>query len=158
MRRSHAGFTFIELMMTLAILAVLVMISVPLAQLSVQRERERDLRTALHQIRDAIDAYKRTSEQGRIALKVGDSGYPKRLEDLVEGIPDQKSLTKQNIFFLRRLPRDPFSSDENLAAADTWGKRAYASPPEDPAEGDDVYDVYSRSELIGLNSVPLKQW
>ncbi|HEY6898240.1 MAG TPA: type II secretion system protein [Rhodocyclaceae bacterium] len=156
--RRQYGFTFIELMMTLALLGVLALITVPMAQVAAQRGKERELRIALTQIRDAIDAYKKAVDQGRIAQKVGDLGYPKRLEDLVEGVADQKTPTKQSIYFLRRLPRDPFAPDTQTEAADTWGKRAYASPPDDPMEGDDVFDVYSRSELLGLNAVPLKQW
>lgn len=158
-RRAHcSGFTFIELMMTLAILGVLLLMAAPMAQVANQRQKEADLRSALAQIRDAIDAYRRAADQGRIPLKVGDSGYPKRLEDLVEGIPDQKQPNHQNMYFLRHLPRDPFSQDERASAADTWGKRCYASPPDDPAEGDDVFDVYTKTDLVGLNGVPLKQW
>lgn len=155
---TNKGFTFIELMMSLAILAVLALIAVPTAQLYAQRSKERELRLALTQIREGIDAYKRASEQGRIAMKLGDSGYPKKLQDLAEGVPDQKSPNKQLIYFLRRLPRDPFCPDIQLQPEDTWGKRSYASPPDDPAEGDDVFDVYSRSGAIGLNSIPLNKW
>lgn len=142
----------------MAIMATLVLVAVPLAKVTIQREKERELRRALIEIREGLDAYKRAAEQGRIQLKVGESGYPKRLEDLVEGVPDQRSPTKKNIYFLRRLPRDPFYPDENAVPADTWAKRSYASPPDDPSEGDDIFDVASRSETIGLNGVPLKHW
>jgi general secretion pathway protein G len=152
------GFTFIELMFTLAILSVLVLVAMPLAQLTVQRERERELRSALMQIRDAIDAYKRAADQGRIVLKVGESGYPKTLEELVEGVPDQRSPTRQNLYFLRRLPRNPLVADQNMSASETWGKRSYASPPDDPSEGADVFDVHSSSEATGLNGVPYREW
>jgi len=152
------GFTFIELMITLAILGVLLLMAAPMAQVSAQRQREAELRTALGQIREAIDAYKRATDQGRIAMKIGDSGYPKRLEDLVDGVVDQKSPARQNMYFLRHLPRDPFTEDDRISAAETWGKRSYASPPDDPAEGDDVFDVYTKSDMVGLNGVPLKQW
>jgi len=152
------GFTFIELMVTLAIMGVLLLVAAPLAQVAVQREKERDLRSALAQIREAIDNYKRTVEQGRIMLKPGDSGYPRTLDDLVGGIPDQRSPTKQMIYILRRLPPDPFYPDPNAKASDTWGLRSYASPPEEPAEGDDVFDIYSKSDKKGLNGVPYKLW
>jgi len=152
------GFSFLELMITLAIMATLVMVATPMAQLAVQRDKERTLRNALIEIREGIDAYKRASDQGRIVRKVGDSGYPKTLDDLVEGVPDQRSPTKQNIYFLRRLPRDPFYPDQTAPPAETWFARTYSSPPDAPAEGDDVFDVTSRSEKIGLNNVPLKQW
>jgi general secretion pathway protein G len=152
------GFTFIELMITLAIMATLAMVAVPMAQVAVQREKERTLRASLIEIREAIDAYKKAADAGRIKLGLGDSGYPKKLEELVEGVPDERSTTRQNMYFLRRMPRDPFSNRGEQHAADSWNKRAYASPPDNPSEGSDVFDVSSRSELLGLNGVPLKQW
>lgn len=152
------GFTFIELMMTLAIMGVLVLVAVPLAQLSVQRDRERDLRLALAQIREGLDAYKRAHEQGRIASSLGDSGYPKRLEDLVEGMADQKSPTRQPLYFMRALPADPMHPDPSAPPAETWGLRSYASSADDPSPGEDVFDVYSLSDKVGLNGVPYRRW
>lgn len=152
------GFTFIELLMTLAIMSVLAMVSVPLAQLAAQRAKEQELRTALADIRRALDAHKRAAETGRIELKVGESGYPRTLGDLVEGVPDQRSPTRQRIYFLRALPRDPLHPDPATPAERTWATRSYASPPDDPQEGDDVFDVRSRSEALGLNGVPYRQW
>lgn len=154
----EGGFTFIELIITLAIMAILVTVSVPLSQVAVQRERERELRTALAQIREGLDAYKRAAEQGRVALKLGESGYPRTLDDLIEGVPDQRSPTKQKIYFMRHLPRDPFFADTNVKPSETWGLRSYASPPDEPNEGDDVFDVYSKSDKQGLNGVPYKLW
>lgn len=157
-RAAQAGFTFIELMVTLAIMAVLVVVSVPLGQVAVQRAKERDLRMALSQIREAIDAYKRGSEQGQIAVAVGESGYPKTLEQLVEGVVDQRSPAKGRLYFLRRVPRDPFEPNPDIPDARTWGLRSYASPPDEPAEGADVFDVYSRSAKSGLDGVPHRRW
>ena len=154
----HQGFTFIELMITLAIMATLATVAVPMAQVALQRAKEQQLRSALIEIREAIDAYKRASDNGRIKLSLGASGYPKKLEELVEGVPDQRSPSKQNIYFLRRLPRDPFQPREAGSDADSWSKRAYASPPDNPSEGEDVFDVASRSTKAGLNGVPLNQW
>ncbi|WFR79229.1 type II secretion system protein [Janthinobacterium rivuli] len=152
------GFTFIELMITLAIMATLATVAVPMAQVALQRSKEQQLRSALIEMREAIDAYKRASDNGRIKLSLGASGYPKKLDELVEGVPDQRSPSKQNIYFLRRLPRDPFQPGEEGSAADSWSKRAYASPPDNPSEGEDVFDVASRSTKVGLNGVPLNQW
>lgn len=152
------GFTFIELMITLAIMATLATVAVPMAQVALQRAKEQQLRSALIEIREAIDAYKRASDNGRIKLSLGASGYPKKLDELVEGVPDQRSVSKQNIYFLRRLPRDPFQPREDGSAADSWSKRTYASPPDNPSEGEDVFDVASRSTKAGLNGVPLNQW
>lgn len=159
--RTHsrpAGFTFVELMITLAIMAVLVTVAVPMAQLAVQRHKEHELREALAQIRDALDAYKRASDQGRIVTRLGESGYPKSLADLVEGVDDQRSPAKKKLYFLRRLPADPLNTNSNDKPEQTWGLRSYASSPDDPSEGEDIFDVYSRSEKLGLNGVPYRQW
>jgi general secretion pathway protein G len=157
-RHDQFGFTFVELVMTLAILGVLVLVSVPMAQVTLQRQKEHELRSALAEIREAIDAYKRAAEQGRILQKIGDNGYPARLEELVEGVVDQRSVLRQPLYFLRRLPADPFYSGSPTDPANTWGLRSYASSPEDPRPGRDVFDVYSASEKIGLNGVPYWKW
>jgi general secretion pathway protein G len=156
-RSAPGGFTLIELMIVVAILAVLAVGAVPLGELAVQRTREQDLRLALRQIRTAIDAYKKAADDGRVERKADESGYPRRLVDLVNGMPDIKTPDKKLIRFLRRIPRDPFAPAE-LAAEETWGLRSYASPPSSPAPGADVYDVYSRREGVGLNGVPYRQW
>ncbi|MDR1367334.1 MAG: type II secretion system GspH family protein [Candidatus Accumulibacter sp.] len=154
----NRGFTFIELMMTLAIMGVLALVSVPMVELSIQREKEKELRAALIQIREALDAYKRATEQGQIAWRAGESGYPKRLGVLVEGVPDMKSPKRQKIYFLRRFPRDPMNPDADLKPEETWGKRSYRSPPDKPEEGEDVFDVFSLSDAAGLNGAPYREW
>lgn len=157
-RRAAAGFTLIELLVTLAILGVLASMTVPVAQVMRQREREQELREALHEIRAALDAYKLAGKDGRVPVENGGSGYPPKLSVLVDGVKDQTDPKGRKIYFLRRMPRDPMNHDAQLDAADTWGKRAYASEPDEPEQGDDVYDVYSLSPGIGLNGIPYRKW
>ena len=154
----RAGFTLIELLVTLAILGVLGTLVLPVTQVTVQRRQEQELRRSLREIRQAIDAYKKAYDDGRMVKVVDGNGYPKKLEVLVEGVPDLRSPKHSKIFFLRRVPRDPFNPDASLSDAQTWGKRSYASEAEEPREGDDVYDVYSTSAKIGLNDVPYRKW
>ena len=156
--KADGGFSLVELTVVVAIMAVLASSAVPLYELHVKREKEHELRVGLRQIREALDAYKRAIQDGRIARKADESEYPRKLEDLVTGIPDIKDPEKRKIYFLRRLPRDPMSEDESLSAAETWGKRAYESPPDNPQEGDDVFDIFSRSQNIGLNGIPYDKW
>ena len=152
------GFTLIELLVTLAILALLGTLILPVTQITVQRKQEQELRRALRDIRHGIDAYKKAYDEGRIAKSLNSTGYPKSLELLVEGVPDLRSPKRAKLYFLRRVPRDPFGDDSQLADAETWGKRSYASEATDPQEGEDVYDVYSKSDRSGLNDIPYKKW
>jgi len=152
------GFTLIEMVITVAIVGILASAALPLTELSVKRAKEQQLQEALRQIRTALDDYKLVADDGRIARSDLETGYPKSLALLVDGVSDQKSPDRKKIYFLRRLPRDPFATDAALPAAQTWGKRAYASPPDAPREGDDVYDVYSLSSGLGINGVRYRDW
>lgn len=153
------GFTLIELIMTVAIIGLLATVTLPLAELSVQHGKEQELRLALREIREELDAYKQAVEDGRIIRSAEKSAYPASLQVLVDGKPDAKDPTNKNkIYFLRRIPRDPMAADSSLLDIDTWGKRSYESPADDPQEGDNVFDVYSLSPGTGMNGIPYKNW
>lgn len=156
--RRERGFTFIELVITAAILGVLAAAAMPMIELSLQRGKEQELRLALRQMREAIDAYKKAADEGKIARQADESGYPRRLEDLSAGVEDLKHPGKRKIYFLRRLPADPMFEGQAEAAAETWGKRSYESSPDAPKEGRDVFDVYSLSKRKGLNGIAYDQW
>jgi len=157
-RKSHAGFTLIELVITVAIVGLLASAAVPLASMAMQREKETELRAALRDIRSAIDAYREAADQGRIMVSADSSHYPPDLKSLYAGVEDATKPEKTLIYFMRRLPRDPFFPDGAAAADETWGLRSYESPPDNPQAGDDVYDVYSLSKSKGLNGVPYHDW
>ena len=156
--RASRGFTLIELVVTVAIVGLLAGIAVPTVQLVVQRSNEQQLRAALGDIRRGIDAYKQAFDDGRMLKSADASGYPPSLRVLVEGVDDAKSAQKRKIYFLRRIPRYPMSLDTSSSPDQTWGVRGYDSDADDPREGRDVFDVYSKSRGIGLNHVPHKQW
>ena len=145
------GFTLIELLITVAIVALLASIAAPLAEVTVQRGKEKELRETLRQIRSAIDAYKRAIDEGAIERAADASGYPPTLATLVDGVPDKRKPDGPKIYFLRRVPADPMSGEE-------WGLRSYASSASEPQPGKDVYDVFSKSDGTGLNGVPYRQW
>lgn len=152
------GFSLVELLVVVAIVSVLSTIGLPLAELSHKRAQEEELRVALRQIRFALDEYKTAVNDGHVLKREGDSGYPPDLATLVRGVPDAKSPQGRRLYFLRRIPRDPFASTSVLSADDTWALRSYASPADSPAPGRDVYDVYSKSTLTGLNGVRYRDW
>jgi len=154
----HRGFTLVEIVITVAIVGLLATAVFPLAELGVRRTREQELREALWSIRQALDAYKDAAEAGRLERKVGDSGYPPTLEVLVDGVVDIKSPDGSKIYFLRRLPRDPFYPDQTVAAADTWALRSYESEPTDPQPGKDVFDVHSMSTRMAIDGTAYASW
>jgi general secretion pathway protein G len=156
--RTPLGFTLMEVLVSVAIVSTLALVAVPLSEITVQRTKEAELRRALREIRDAIDAYKLASDEGRILRSPEQSGYPPSLTALVEGIPDTITSTKR--YFMRRIPHDPFypESDTSPPPERTWGLRSYQSPLQDPKPGKDVFDIYSLSRRTGLNGIPLREW
>ncbi|MEQ1686114.1 MAG: prepilin-type N-terminal cleavage/methylation domain-containing protein [Burkholderiaceae bacterium] len=152
------GFTLIELVVTLALLGLLALLAAPVAESAVQRSREQALHRALRDIRDGLDQYRRAVETGQIARRAGESGYPASLELLVTGVPNAQDPKGGRLYFLRRLPRDPLFADRSVPAEATWGRRSYASAADDPQEGDDVFDVYSRAPGSGMNGIAYREW
>ncbi len=156
--RGERGFSLIELVVSVAIVGTLVMVAVPLLETNAKRQKENELRAALREIRAGIDAYKKAADEGKVEKKSDESGYPRRLEDLVQGVVNIQDPAHPKIYLMRRLPRDPLNGDTALSPAQSWGKRSYASPPDAPAEGADVYDVYSLSTGTGMNGIPYREW
>lgn len=150
------GFTLVELLVTLALLALLVTSASPVVQLNSKREKERELKRALWQIRDALDAYKDAVDQGLIKKTADSSGYPPNLRILVTGVENAQDPKKKKLFFLRRIPRDPFAPDSTLSNTQTWRIRAYDGETDEMAK--DVYDVSSRSAAIGINQQAYSEW
>ena len=151
------GFTLIELLVALVLLALLVSAAAPLMQMTAKRNKEQELKKALWQIRDAIDAFKQAVDDGLIKKSADEVAYPASLQQLVDGVENVQDPKKRKLYFLRRIPRDPFAPAD-LAAEETWGKRSYSSAFTDPSEGDDIYDVYSLSNEIGINQQPYRAW
>jgi general secretion pathway protein G len=165
-RRSQPGFTLIEVVITLALVGLIAMTSLPLYEVISTRMRESELRVALRTLRAALDAYKAASDSGAIPREAGESGYPPNLEVLAQGVEigDSSSVSlsgksaAQKRVFLRQVPRDPFNTDAALPAAETWQTRAYGSPPDSPQSGADVFDVSSTVSRMGLNGIPYSSW
>ena len=147
---SSRGFTLAELVMVVALIAVLAAMALPVAKFTVKREKEAELRLALRQIRTAIDEYKRLSDQGLIPVKIGGEGYPESLEELVEGVEIVGQDTKMR--FLRRIPLDPMTRDE-------WVLRSYQDDPDSTTwGGENVYDVRTSSEGTAMDGTKYADW
>lgn len=156
LRVHNDGYTLVELLVVLAVIAVLAGMAMPLAEVTAQREKERELKRALWEVRDAIDAYRRARERGQVAGVADASLYPPSLQALLSA-PGVSPGAAGSQRFLRRIPRDPFA-DPALPAEQTWGLRSYLSDADRPQPGADVYDIHSLSDRVGLNGLPLRQW
>jgi general secretion pathway protein G len=156
-RRLEAGFTFVELLVVTALVAILASAIMPLARVASQREREIELRRALREIRTAIDHYKDAADAGQIpptSIRTGSEGYPPDLQTLVVGVDSAGDAnTSHKLKFLRRIPIDPMTGNAD------WGQRAYEDKPDSKSwGGQDVFDVYSKSEGTGLDGTKYADW
>ena len=154
--RSDAGYTFVELLVVTALVAILASAVMPLARVAAQRQREIELRRTLRELRTAIDHYKDAADQGMLAapeLKLGNEGYPPTLEVLVEGVRASGDATDRKLKFLRRVPIDP------LTGTREWGMRSYQDRPDARAwGGQNVFDVFTTSEGTALDGTKYKDW
>jgi general secretion pathway protein G len=146
------GFTLIELLVTIMIISILVGVAVPLARNSIRREKEIELRTALREIRTAIDKYKDYSDRGFIMVKVDTEGYPETLQVLVEGVQLVGQVDKK-LRLLRRIPKDPMTNSTD------WGQRSVQDEPKSMSwGGQNVFDVYTKSSGTGLDGTKYQEW
>ena len=176
--KKERGFSYVEMVFAVAMLALLAAVATPYLEKNIQRKKESELKQSLRDIRTAIDEYKDAADAGKFFKRVGDTGYPHRLQDLVDGVEDITDANKKKLRFLRQIPADPMVSATEIPAdpmvsatysavsqtnrsvnpADTWGKRSYDSDADSPSEGEDVYDIYSTSVEIGNNGVAYAKW
>lgn len=153
---ARRGFSFIELLVVTTIILVLSGAVMPLARITIQREREIELRRALREMRTAIDKYKDAVDQGQIGgtdNQLGSEGYPPDLETLVEGVSAAGDASGRKLKFLRRIPVDPMTKSAE------WGRRSYQDAPDARSwGGKNVFDVYSRSEGTALDGTKYRDW
>lgn len=158
--RNARGFTLIEMIITLSIVAVLAMAALPFGKMAVKRDNEVQLSRALRQMREAIDAWKKLADEKKFEFDKDTEGYPPTLEDLVKGVEvedkdakGQGSGRKRIVRFLRRIPVDPMTNSFD------WGLRSYQDDPDDDVWGEEnVYDVYTKSPAKALDGTFYKDW
>lgn len=146
---NQRGLTLIELIIATTILLILSGMAVPLARVTIKRQKEKDLRAALWQLRDGIDRYKDAADRGAFQIKVGSEGYPPDLDTLVKGV----DVGGKKLKFLRRIPTDPMTGDTD------WGLRSMQDDPDsDSWGGDNVFDVHTKSTGVALDGTKYKDW
>jgi general secretion pathway protein G len=156
LRSRVEGYTFVELLVVSVVLLILASAALPLARVSVQRQKEIELRRVLREMRVAIDKFKDGVDFGQIAsteVKAGSEGYPATLEILVEGVPAANDASGRKLKFLRRIPIDPMTGEAE------WGMRSYQDKPDSTSwGGQNVYDVYSKAEGTALDGTKYRDW
>ena len=149
LRRAAGGFTLIEMIVAVSILAILTGMAIPLVRVKIQREREVELRRDLWEMRDAIDRYKNDADRGAFQVKAGTDGYPPDLDTLVKGV----DVGGKKVRYLRRIPVDP------MTGKDEWGMRSTQDDPDsDSWGGQNVFDVFSKSQSTALDGTQYDQW
>jgi general secretion pathway protein G len=158
-KRGAPGFTLVEMIITLSLLAVLALSALPLGKMAVKRENEVELQRALRLMREAIDAYKKLADEKKIEVDEDTEGYPPTLEALIKGVEVQdkdaqgQAGRKKTIKFLRRIPKDPMTNSFD------WGLRSYQDDPDSDVWGEEnVYDVYTKSQALALDGTHYKDW
>ena len=150
--RGQAGLTLVELIFTVAIVCILSLAALPLARVTIQREKEVELRRNLREIRDAIDRYKDAADRGFIEMKFGSDGYPPDMQTLVKGVTQLNAVDKK-LRFLRRIPRDP------MTGSTEWGLRSSQDSPDSSSYGgQNVYDIFSKSSGTALDGSKYTEW
>ena len=151
-RKIFRGYSLTELMVVCTVLSILSLTVFPMARFTVRRQKEAELRRVLRMMRNAVDDYKRFSDAGLIPIDLGTEGYPVELEVLVEGVELVGQLDKKQKF-LRRIPVDPMTGEAE------WGLRSVQDEFDSTSwGGENVYDVYSLSQGVGLNEIPYSEW
>lgn len=151
--RGQKGLTLVELIVAATILSVLSTAALPLARVQLRRERERELRRTLREMRTAIDRYKEAADRGMIQIKLGTEGYPPDLQTLVDGAQITNSPDDKRLKFLRRIPQDPMTNSTD------WGLRSYQDEPDSTSfGGQNVFDVYTRSQGTALDGSQYSEW
>lgn len=150
--RRRQGFTIVELIVAFTIMSILATAALPLARVTIQREREIELRRALREMRDAIDKYKMASDQNMIEKKLDTEGYPPDLQTLVDGVELMNTVDKK-IKFLRRIPKDPMMGNTD------WGLRSYQDDPDSSSwGGQNVFDVFTKNQGTALDGTKYSDW
>jgi general secretion pathway protein G len=159
--RKHGfrGFTIVEMIITLSLLAILALSALPLGKMAVKRENEVELQRALRMMREAIDAWKKLADEKKFEFDEDTEGYPPTLEDLVKGIEVQdkgeggKGARKRTVKFLRRIPKDPMTNSFD------WGLRSYQDDSDADVWGEEnVYDVFTKSQAVALDGTRYRDW